>query len=161
MADRQDSKGTITGQYPALADEIRRLSGGSAARVVARRTGVNFSTITTMGKGDRASFESTLKVALAYRVNPNVLLKISGYAEIPELDLIDWSGAANAVNTVNAVNAATQKASSERKLVLRLGDQVQLQREGGSLLSIDNEMLQRLECEAAIIRQRQDTKRRP
>lgn len=72
----------ITGRYPELARMVRELTGAMSARQVERKTGVNFSTVTTMRKGDRASMETILKFARGFGVAPNPLLRASGYPEI-------------------------------------------------------------------------------
>ena len=69
----------ITGRYPELAKEMRRLLRGMSSRAAARKSGVNYATLSTMLHGDRASMESTVKVAQAFGADPNRLLEVSGY----------------------------------------------------------------------------------
>jgi transcriptional regulator with XRE-family HTH domain len=81
----------ITGPYRELALRLRELAGSSSSRVIARLTGVNFSTIGNMLIGDRGNEESTVKIALYYGVNPNELLRLSELPTKPQYDLLHWT----------------------------------------------------------------------
>src|SRR5438105_4212388 len=77
--DEKPAEKPITGRYPQLAQEMRRLTRGMSARQAARRTGVNYATLSVMLHGDRASMESTVKIARGLGADANRLLELSGY----------------------------------------------------------------------------------
>ncbi len=72
----------ITGRYPELAREMRQLLAGMSARQAARKTGVNYATLSLMLLGDRASMESTVKIAAAFSVDANRLLQLSAFPTV-------------------------------------------------------------------------------
>lgn len=90
----------IPGPYKDFARLVRRLTYGMSTRAVYNKTGVNFSTVSTMLKGSRANQESLIKFARAFKMNPNVLLELLKKEPVPEFDKIDWSAQGNEIVTI-------------------------------------------------------------
>ena len=85
----------IDGRYPQLAIELRRLLGWTdenrpflTTRMASRKTGISYATISTMAKGDRAGYDTTMAVAVGLNGDPETLLKASGY-ELPTPKAVD------------------------------------------------------------------------
>lgn len=91
MPNNNSSDTTITAPYSEGARYLRELVGNASQRSIAIRTGISFTTIGTMLRGGRGDVGNTIKLARAYHVNPNRMLRLFGHEPIPEFDLIDWS----------------------------------------------------------------------
>lgn len=80
----------IDGRFPELAHEIRRLLGWVAndgrpfltSRMASRKTGVNYSTIAALTRGDRAGAETLRKLAEGLNGDVVGLMRAAGY--LPE-----------------------------------------------------------------------------
>jgi len=94
---------TIDGPYSDLAKEVRYLLGwveGSSrpyltSRMAYRKTGVNYSTIAAMSKGDRGSYESVRKFAEGLGGDVDQLLLLAGYVPTEAI------GSAPAVSSID------------------------------------------------------------
>jgi transcriptional regulator with XRE-family HTH domain len=53
----------ITGPYPRLGERAREFSAGLTARVLARKTGLSYDTISRVWNGERLKIETLLKFA--------------------------------------------------------------------------------------------------
>lgn len=75
----------IDGKYPEFAAEVRRLLGYDGdrpfltSRVAARKTGVNYSTVSAMVRGDRASASNIQKFADVLGGDADLLLSLAGF----------------------------------------------------------------------------------
>lgn len=72
----------IEGPYPELARLVREVLGDLSARVAARRSGVNYLTISNMAQGERGSMSSIIRFANGFRRDPNPLLIAAGWPAI-------------------------------------------------------------------------------
>ena len=77
----------IDGPFPEFGQEVRRLLGYYpedrrsflTSRMVSRKTGVNYSTISSMVRGVRASESTIRKIASVLGGDANKLLRLAGY----------------------------------------------------------------------------------